>query len=34
VSDAMKREATEWKEDREGEVFIKLGRELKYLIEV
>jgi len=29
VSDAMKREATERKEDREGEIFIESGKELK-----
>ena len=30
----MKREAAEQKEDREGEIFIESGRELKYLLEV
>jgi len=34
MSDAMKREAAEQKEDREREVFIESGTDLKYLTEV
>jgi len=34
MSDAMKREAAERKEDREREVFIESGTDLKYLTEV
>ena len=32
--DAMKREATKRKENKNGEIFIDTGRELKYLTEV